>query len=677
MQNDVAGTLTFGLVGHGGSGKTSLGDAILYRAGAVDRLGRVADGTSALDVDPDELHRGITLGVKPYPLAWRSRSLVLIDTPGYLDFEGEVRNAARVCDALVIVVDAAAGIQYGVERAVAIAEAEGVAQIFAVNKLEREHTSFERTLEEIRSQFGPRAVAMSVPVGAAADLKGVRGVLDGLGRGPGGAPLPPGEVDEGVRSALVEAAIEGDDDLLARYLDGQELSAEEVRAALAAQVRRRGLHPVLAVSAHGGVGIDALLDAIVDAVGEPREFGVQAKGGPASVRVDPAGESALYVFKTVADPYVGKLSLFRVLSGVVRADLHLRNAARGVDERIGQVYRLRGRVQEPVGELRAGDVGGVAKLQGTHTGDTLTQALWRLEPPVLPPPVYRMAVRAASKQDEDHLAPALARLVEEDPTLRVERDASGQILVGGLGEMHLEVVAERLKRKFGVTVSLALPRVQYRETIRGQVKAEGKHKRQTGGRGQYGHVWLEVRPQTEEPFRFVDKIFGGSVPQSYRPAVEKGVVEAMAEGIVAHYPVTGVEVILYDGSFHPVDSSEMAFKIAGSLAFKKAAAAANPVILEPMLELVVECPSLYTGEVISDLNKKRGRILGIEPTGGGERIRAIVPEAEMLRYAIDLRSLTQGRGSFTTRPSGHEEAPPAVAQQIIEEANRLHQAAGD
>jgi elongation factor G len=671
------------VVGHGGSGKTTLAEGLLHLAGESTRLGKVDEGNSILDADPDAIRRRISVSASVAPVPWKGTKINLIDTPGYLDFQGDVRAALRIADAVLFVVDAVAGVEVGTELTWRICDELGLPRMIFVNKMDRENASFARTVEQLRASFGAAILPLFLPVGAEAHLRGAVDVLaeqavlfqskGAVGSGPVPEDVQPDA--EAARSALVEAAAEADDDLLARYLDGETLETAEIRAALRKQVQAGKAVPVLCGAAGALAGLQPLADAIAELLPSPQDRGPvkaeDSKTGEARILApNPSGPPLALVWKTMADPYVGKLTIFRVYSGTIASDSQIYDATADATERVGQLYALCGKDQKPVQRVVAGDIGAVAKLQVTRTGDTLCDAAHpvRLEPPTFPHPVHVVAIEPKAKGDEDKISAALQRLQEEDPTLAVERNAeTHQTLLSGLGELHLDVIIERLKRKFGVEVASVAPRVPYRETIRGHGKAEGKHKKQTGGRGQYGHVFLELDPLPRgQGFAFVDKIFGGAVPRQYIPAVEKGLRECMAEGVLAGYPVVDVQATLTDGSYHPVDSSEMAFKIAASLAFKKACQEAGPVLLEPIVDLEVTVPEEYLGDVMGDLNKKRGRIQGIDTRGAFSVVHAQVPHAEVFRYAIDLRSMTQGRGVFTLAFSHYEEVPAQAAQAVIE-----------
>ncbi|MBO2518862.1 elongation factor G [Limnochorda sp.] len=667
------------LISHQGAGKTTLAEALLFKAGVIKRQGSVDEGNTVSDYDPEEQRRRLSLNATVLPVPWESYKINLLDTPGYFDFVGDVLSALRVVEGAVVLVEAAAGVEVGTEKVWQYAEERKLPRICFVSKMDRENADFSKCLSELRARFGNRVAPIQVPVGQAESFRGVVDILEGKAYldGSDTAADVPAEVEALVteaREALEEAVAATDDDLTAKYLEEGSLSAEELRQGLAGAVKSGEVVPVLCGSAAKGIGLAQLLQAIGTLLPSPLEAEPQptvAEGGEPVAPGD--GPLAAYVFKTMADPYVGRLTLFRVYRGTINSDSTVHNSVRGKDERIGQIFVLRGKEQQAVSSLGPGDIGAVAKLQHTQTGDTLcaANAVVQLQPVQYPAPKLSLAAHAGERGDEDKIFSGLARLVEEDPTLAVERDpVTGETLVRGLGEMQLDVVVSRLKEKFGVTMELKTPKVPYQETIRSKVQAEGKHKKQTGGRGQYGHVFLELEPLPPGGgFEFVDKIFGGAVPKQYIPAVEKGIRETMAEGVLAGYPVVDVRATLYDGSFHPVDSSEMAFKIAASMAFKKAFEQANPVLLEPVMRVKVTVPESYMGDCIADLNKKRGKILGMNPDGDLQVIEALVPMAEMFHYATDLRSMTQGRGDFEMTFDHYEEVPAELAQKVIEEAS--------
>ncbi len=674
------------VIGHGGSGKTSLVEAMLFATGATKRLGKVEEGNTVTDYDPEEIKRKITINASLAPCEWENHKINIIDTPGYFDFVGEVISALRVADGALVVVDAASGVEVGTEKVMAHADEYHLPRLAIVNRMDRENANFQKAYQGLREAFGNRVVPMHLPIGSAENFKGIVDLvkMKALIFEAGGKsheeeiPSPLTAEAQELREVLSEAVAANDDDLMMKYLEGEPLTQAEVERGLAKGVADGNVIPVLCGSAAKGLGIVQLLDAIVATVPAPTALppvrGINPKTKEEISRnIDPKEPLSVFVFKTMADPYVGKLTLFRVYSGVLRSDSHVYNATRDKEERLGQLFIPHGKEQEAVPEIVAGDIGAVAKLQETGTGNTLCDKEKPVVFPniVFPKPVLTMAVEPKTKGDEDKIGSGLARLTEEDPTFRVEKNTeTGQTLISGLGELHLEIITSRLRKKFGVDVEIANPRIPFKETIRGTVKVEGKHKKQSGGRGQYGHVWLELSALPPGGnFEFVDKIFGGSVPRQYIPAVEKGVRETMAEGVLAGYRVVDVRVTLYDGSYHSVDSSEMAFKIAASMAFKKGFMDAKPILLEPIMKIEITVPDTYMGDVMGDMNKKRGKILGMEPKDGIQIIRALAPLSEMFRYAIDLRSMTQGRGSFSMEFDHYEEVPANVAQQIIAAAN--------
>jgi len=675
------------VVGHGGVGKTSLVEALLFCAGATERMGRVDDGTATTDFDPEEVRRKITINAATAPLEWRDHKVNLIDTPGYPDFVGEAHAALRVADAALFVVDALSGVQVQTEKLWKVADQHGLPRLVVVNRLDRENAQFARAVESLQARFGAHVVPLQVPLGSETAL---RGVVDLVGMRAftyeGGrareAELPEDARDEALswREKLLERAAESDDALLEKYLEQGELSEDELRGGLRAGVASGRVVPVVCAVATSGLGAQGVLDLVVDLVPSPADRPAEVSVDGQTLRPDPSGPLAALVFKTMADPYVGRLSYFRVYSGTLRSDSQVYNANKERAERVGQLYLLRGKQQIPVSEVPAGDLGAVAKLSETQTNDTLCSKDHpvRLRPVEFPRPAIAMTVEPKSKQDEDKLGQALARLAEEDPTLHVEHDPeSKKTILSGLGESHLEIVADRLRRKFHVEVQLGQPHVPYRETVRKKATAEGRYVKQTGGRGQYGVCTIEIEPLPRGTgYEFVDRIFGGAIPQQFRPSVDKGVRKAMEEGVLAGYPVVDVRVTLVDGKTHPVDSSDIAFQIAGSLAFKKAAEQAGVVLLEPIMNVSVTVPDDLVGDVIGDLNGKRGRIQGMEPNGDGTTtVRAQVPMAEMLRYASDLRSITGGRGFFEMSFSHYEEVPSHIAQKVVEEAAHRRQAA--
>ena len=678
------------IISHGGAGKTTLAEAMLFLGGAVDRFGKVDDGTSTMDYDPDEVKRKISINASVAPVEWNGHKINLIDTPGYSDFVGEVVGALRIADAAMVLVDAVSGVEVGTELTWRHADESKLPRVIVVNRMDRENANFEKALGSIRDIFGNHAVAAQLPIGEGDKFRGVADIIhmkafvwnDASGKNVTESPIPDELADTALelREKLVEYAAESDEELLNKYLEGEELTQEEFERGLATGVADGSVVPVFCASGLRMVGVKPLMDSIVALLPSPVAHGAvtgQLPGSEGKVerRPDEAEPFSALVFKTMADPYVGKITMFRVYSGVVKSDSQVYNASKDRTERFGQVFLIKGKQQIAAAEVGAGDIAGVAKLSETTTGDTLSDKDKPvvLDPIRFPSPVLSMAARAKSKGDEDKIGQGLARLQEEDPTLRHTKEAeTGELLVAGMGEVHLDIIAERLKRKFGAEMTLDTPKVPYRETIKGTVKVEGRHKKQTGGRGQFGHVWIEMSPlPTGSGFEFEDKVFGGAVPRQFIPAVEKGLREALPEGgSLAGFPLVDLRCSLYDGSSHPVDSSEMAFKIAAQLALKKGCQDANPIILEPIVRAEVTVPEEYMGDVMGDFNKKRGRILGMEPEGRYQVVRALVPMAEMFKYSIDLRSITAGRGTFTTEFDHYEEVPFSVAEKVIEQAKK-------
>ncbi|MBI4493957.1 MAG: elongation factor G [Chloroflexi bacterium] len=677
-QYDAAHLRNVGLFGHGGSGKTSLAEAVLFQTRAINRLGKVEEGSTTTDFDPDEVKRTMSISLALAPLEWRDHKLNLVDAPGYADFFGEVAEAMRAVDGAVVVVDGVAGVEVGTELVWREADRYGLPRVVFVNKLERENASFSRTLDHLRSKFGTHVVALGVPIGAEHSFTGVVDLVARqafLAGQDGPAPVP-GEVTSEVdqrREALVEAVCEHDDALLEKYLEEGELSEAELRDGLRTAVTSGKLVPVLCGSAHGLVGIGRLLDTIVETLPSAAQATVRLASGE-TARPSPEGPLAGLVFKTISDPHIGKLSYVRVYSGTLSADSYIWNSSRGQEERVGHLFLMRGKSQEPMQAIGLGDIGVIPKLGATSTGDSLStkdQAVVLAGIP-FPDPSFFAAIHPRTRSDVDKLGTALSRVLEEDPSLRVSREEStSETILSGLGESHVGLAMERMERKFGVRVSVDVPKVAYRETITATGRAQGRHVKQSGGHGQYGVVTMEVEPLPDgADFEFVDKVVGGVVPRQYIPGVEKGVRDALGQGVLAGYPVVGVRVSLVDGKYHPVDSSEQAFRIAGALGFKAAAAEARPILLEPIMEVEITVPDEFTGDVMGDLNSRRARVLGMNPSDGTTTISAYVPQAEMLRYATILRSLTQGRGIYAMRFASYEEVPAHLAQKLIEERKK-------
>jgi len=673
------------LLGHSGAGKTSIGEAMLFNTGVLDRFGKVDDGTTTLDYDSEEIKRKISISAAIGPCDWNNIRINVVDTPGYFDFVGEVVSSLYVCDGAVIAVDSVSGVEVGTEKAWDMVCEEGLPSMFFINKMDRENANFSKVYEQLREVFGNKLVPIAIPIGAESNYKGVIDLIDMKAKLHEGnkvveKDIPSGYEDqiEEFRSMIIEAAAQTDEELMEKYFSGEELTKDEIIKGLKLGVVTGDTVLVLCGSALKNSGVVALMNAIENFFPSPIETdGYTVKDlktdKEETRKYDINLPLSIKVFKTVADPFVGKISIFKVMSGFVTADSEVYNTNKEKKERLSGLFLLRGKKQIPMTKLVAGDIGAVAKLQYTTTGDTLCDP----QNPVIfgaiqfPEPNISMAIELKSKGDEDKISNGLQRLMEEDPTLKVEKNQeTRQTLISGIGEQHLEIITRKLQNKFGVEVLLNDPKVPYRETIKKSAKAEGKHKKQSGGHGQYGHVWIEFEPILDgsAEFEFVDKIVGGVVPRQYIPAVEKGLREAMEEGVLAGYPVVNVRCTLYDGSYHPVDSAELPFKIAASLAYKKGMADANPVLLEPIYTVEVLVPDQYMGDIIGDLNKKRGRVLGMEPVGKLQKVTAEVPLAELFKYATDLRSMTQARGSFTMKFARYEEVPAQIAQKVVEAA---------
>ncbi len=651
------------LVGHGGSGKTTLAEAMLFVASAIPRLGRVEDGNTVCDFDPEEARRGISVSLAMAPFEHDGHKVNVIDAPGYADFVSDVAAALRAADLAVFVVSAVEGVEVQTEMAWRLAEERGIPRAVFVNKLDRERASFTRTLDDLKAKFGTGIAPLELPIGEEASFEGVVDLLRDVavvyqgdtGKGSE-APVPETMASEehSVHDALVEGIVVADDDLMERYLSDETIEVKELEGALAQGIAEASVFPVLCGSATKLIGVDRLIRFLVEE-------------GPSPVAGN--GPPVAFVFKTIVDPYVGRVNLFKVLQGPVPADVHLVNNRTVSDERLHQLSTLRGKEQETASEVPPGDIAAVAKLADTTTGDVLGSrgADIDVEPFSVPEPVLAIAIRPKSKGDEDKLATALHKLQDEDPALRVERNAeTKQTLLRGMGETHLSIGLEKLHRKLGVEVETEDLKVPYRETITSTAEAEGKYKKQTGGHGQFGIAFVRVQPlERGAGFEFVDKIVGGAIPRQFIPAVEKGVVETMQSGGVFGYPVVDVAVECFDGKYHSVDSSEMSFKMAGSLGFKEAMAKAGPILLEPISELVVVAPEASQGDIMGDLNSKRGRIQGASSIGKGEvEIVAMVPTSEVLRYAIDLRSMTAGRGRFELTHSHYDPVPQHLIDRL-------------
>ena len=676
------------LISHGGAGKTSLAEAMLYTSGAVNRLGSVDAGNTTTDYDPEEVKRQVTINTSLAPVEWEGVKLNLLDTPGFFDFTVDVKSALRVADSAVVVVCAVSGVEVGTEKVWSYAEELELPRIVFINKVNRENANFDSALEQLNKFFGVKVFPLQFPVGEEEQFRGVVDLVKmkaliyedeaGLSYKEEEIPDELSDKAEELREKLVEAAAETDDELMEKYLEEFTLSDEEIKKALRTGTLGGQIVPVLCGSATKNLGIQPLLDLMAGALPAPSdrpsmEGEVPEQEGEKTVRkADPAEPFSALVFKTLADPYVGRVNFFKVCSGSFKADSQVYNASRDKPERVGSLFFMRGKNQIQADEIPAGDIGSVTKLSVTITGDTLCDKNNPVIFPFIdfPEPVISFAVWPKSKGDEEKVGTGLSRFVEEDPTFKVERNKeTKEMIISGMGDTHLDVIVDRLSKKFGVEVDLTTPKVPYRETIKGSQSKEGKYKKQSGGRGQYGHVYLSLEPMPRgEGFQFEDKIVGGVVPKQYIPAVEKGIIEAMEEGPVAGYPVVDIKATLYDGSYHTVDSSEMAFKIAAAMSFRSAMGAAEPVLLEPIMEVEVTVPENFMGDIMGDLNSRRGRIQGMVPGEGLQTIKAQVPLAEMFNYAIDLRSMTQGRGVFSMKHSHYEEVPYQEAEKVINAA---------
>ena len=675
-------------IGHAGAGKTSVIEGLLYLAGVSDRLGKVGDNSSIMDYDPDEIRRGHSINASFAVSEWQKHKLNILDTPGNGNFIADTPGCIRVSDGVVVVIAADSGIQFYTEKVWQWADEISLRRIVFINKMDSEQASIQSILESLKKKFKAQPFLMHVPVGSADNFSGIVDLVENKyysyekdGKGSGAPSDVPEEVKDEVesrRAELVEVVAESDDELIESYLDKGELSDEEFNAGLKKGVESGRLIPVVLGSALHNIGTDRLAKAIIDFLPSPDQGPAQrgkSLGGDDAVEMRPGnGMLAGLVFKTIADPYAGKLTLFRVYSGSVKPDTSIFNPNHEADERVGQLFTLQGKKQVPLPEIIAGDMGSVAKLKVTTTGDTLTARSKgvQFDPIVFPNPVMARAMVPKTRADEEKISTSLHRLEEEDPTLKVERDPqTHELLVSGMGSEHLDVIIERLKRRFGVEVDVKPPKVPYRETIRGKTKVQGKHKKQSGGRGQFGDTWLEISPLPRGAgFEFENRIVGGAIPKTYIPAVEKGVQEAMALGVLANYPMVDVKVALYDGSYHDVDSSEMAFKIAGSIGFKKGVLECKPILLEPIMTMDVVVPSEFVGDVIGDLNSKRGKILGVDANDDNQNIRAHVPMASILNYAAELRALTSGRGVFVMEFDHYDVVPDHMTSKIVEESKK-------
>ena len=667
------------LAGHAGAGKTTLGEQLLHRANAVSRLGKVDDGTSHLDFEPEEQKRRESLSLAVATFESEGTRVTLLDTPGYLDFVAEVISGFEAADGAILVTDATSEVEAGIESAVALARKTNTAACFFIGKCDKENADPTRALDALRATFGNKIAPLHLAIGAAHDFTGYVDLVhrkafvlqDGK---EVETAIPEGMAEEVARrrDQLLEAAAEADDDVLTKYLEGEEISDPELEQCLRKGVKDSILAPVLVGSSASGIGLQALLDAIVRYLPSPADEGpataVDKSGASVQVAPDPNGPLLARVFKTAADPFVGRLTYVRVLSGTLHSQGHAWNQGHATEERLGQLLLLHGKEQEPTAELKAGEIGAVAKLAVTATGDTLSskEHPFMLPPLSFPEPTLIMAIEPQTKTDLDKMGPALQRMLEEEPSARVERSDAGEQILKTLGDAQAAVIIERLKRKFGAAIVTHTPRVPYRESIRGSTKAHGRYKKQTGGHGMFGDVWIEIEPNPGGGVEFAEKVVGGSVPRNFFPGVEKGIRETAAEGVFAGYPLSDFKATLYDGSFHTVDSNELSFKIAASMALKDGILAAKPVLLEPIMNVAIRVPEAFMGEVNRDLNGRRGRVLGMDTQDGMQVINAHVPASELFSYATELKSITGGRGTFSSTLDRYDEMPAHLADKVVE-----------
>lgn len=677
------------IVGHGGTGKTSLCESLLYVAGKTDRLGRVDEGTSCMDFEPEEQKRHISISSAINFVDWDKHKVNIVDTPGDSDFAYDTRNCLRVVDGTVIVIDAIGAVEFQTEAVWGYANEFNLPKIVFVSRMDRERADFYNVIENIKIRFGKKVTPILLPIGSESNFTGLIDLLamksltfdETTGKYKAGDI--PAELESEANEyheAMVEDIAECDEDLMDKYLENGELSPEEIRAGLRKAVLSGSLIPALCGSATRNIGTASLLEIIVTCLPSPVDRGPVMGKNPNTKEdvLRPPEESepfSAFVFKTIADPYAGKLTIFRVYSGSISSDSNFLNTTRKINERFGNIFFLEGKNQKPIDSpLVPGDIAAVAKLKETATGDTVCNEKATIIYAKLDPPhaIMSFAVEAKTRSDEDKIVSSITRITEEDPTLHYRRDGqTREMILSGMGQVHIEVSVEKMRRKFGVEMNLKTPKVPYRETIKGKTNIQGKYKKQSGGRGQFGDCWLDIEPLPKGGgFEFADKIVGGVIPQQYRPAVEKGIVEAMQEGVVAGYPVVDIKVSLVDGSYHTVDSSEMAFKIAGSLGFKKGILACQPILLEPIVKIDIEIPDEYMGDVIGDLNSRRGKVLGMDTKGSHQIIKGQVPLAEIMKYAPDLRSMTSGRGTFTYEFSHYEEVPSYIAEKMIAESKK-------
>ena len=679
-----------GLIGHGATGKTSLAEALLYYTGTTDRLGKNEDGTTVMDYEAEEKKRGISLSTSVACVESNNTKINIVDMPGYFDFEGEMIQGMKAVDIATIVVCAVSGVEVGTEKAWKYCNKVNIPRAFFINKMDRENADFDKTLKQMKEKFGLSIVPIEYPIGKEENFTGVVNIisqkafkLDNKTKKMVSIDIPADLIDKvnECRQMIMETVAETDEQLLEKYLENGELSDEDIYSGFIKGCSDGEIAPVLCGSATKVVGIKSMLENIIGCFPSPRYSRAHKAldidtGDEIYIKVEEDKPFSAYVFKTIADPFVGKISLFKVITGKLNGDAVVKNTNSGKQEKLSHLFFMRGKNQIVTDEIIAGDIGAVAKLQFTSTGDTLCsqEINIKYDKIKLPVPVMSMAILPKTKGDEEKISLALSKLIEEDPVFKIERDKeNAETIIWGLGETHLEVIASRIKNKFGADVILQTPKIPYRETIKGKSDVQGKHKKQSGGHGQYGDVKIKFEPRNDGEFDldFVDKVVGGAVPRNFIPAVEKGLRECMSSGVLAGYPVVGVKATLYDGSYHPVDSSEMAFKIAASIAYKKGLESAKPILLEPIMNVEIKVPDEYMCDVMGDINKKRGRVMGMEQVGDEQKVIAEVPMAEMFNYATSLRAMTQARGSYVSSFGRYEEVPESELTKILNEAKKL------
>jgi elongation factor G len=676
------------VIGHGGTGKTSLCESLLFVSGKNERLGRVDDNTSSMDYEPEEQKRHVSISSAANFVEWDKHKINMIDTPGDSNFTYDIRCSLSVVDNALVVIDSVGGVEFQTQKVWELADLYKLPRAIFVNRMDRERASFTTVLESIKTKLEKKATPVCLPIGAEDKFQGIVDLISmkaftftdtkGVGKA---SDIPADLLEEAksLRASMVEDIAEADEDLMNKYLEEGELSDEELKTGLRKGVISGGIIPLICGSSLKGIGVTMLMDLVVTSFASPEDRGSVTGHKPGTDEIEerkPSEDEAFsaIVFKTIADPYAGRLTLFRVYSGKLNSDSAVYNSTRKVTEKFGHIFYLEGKSQKQAETLVPGDIAGVAKLKETVTGDTLANEKVPIifEKVPVPPPIMSFAVEPKSRGDEDKIASSINRLMEEDPTIVFSRNTqTREMILSGMGQVHIEVNIEKMKRKFGVEVNLNTPKVPYLETIKGKTNVQGRYKKQSGGRGQFGDCWIDIEPLPRGGgFEFVDKIVGGVIPGQYRPAVEKGIVEAAAKGVIAGYPVVDFRISLVDGTYHTVDSSEMAFKIAGSMAFQKGVLACQPVLLEPIVNISIEVPDEYMGDVIGDLNSRRGRVMGMDTSGANQVIKGQVPLAEILKYAPDLRSMTSGRGNFTYTESHYEEVPAFIAEKIIAEAKK-------